>query len=64
MASVSDMYSDDYILEEFYEEKIKVKKEKTKKRKRGSSKTGEGSCSKTGSYRSYDTGNHYGQEFC
>ncbi|AGC68085.1 translation initiation factor IF-2 [Thermoclostridium stercorarium subsp. stercorarium DSM 8532] len=34
MASVSDMYSDDYILEEFYEEKIKVKKEKTKKKEK------------------------------
>lgn len=30
-ASVSDMYSDDYILEEFYEEKVKLKKEKAKK---------------------------------
>lgn len=33
-ASVSDMYSDDYILEEFYEEKVKVKKDKNKKKEK------------------------------
>jgi len=33
-ASVSDMYSDDFILEEFYEEKVKVKKDKAKKKEK------------------------------
>ena len=33
-ASVSDMYSDDFILDEFYEEKVKVKKDKAKKKEK------------------------------
>lgn len=33
-ASVSDMYSDDFILDEFYEEKVKVKKDKNKKKEK------------------------------
>lgn len=33
-ANVSDMYSDDFILNEFYEEKVKVKKDKAKKKEK------------------------------
>lgn len=33
-AKLSDMYSDDFILDEFYEEKVKVKKDKAKKKEK------------------------------
>jgi len=33
-ANVSDMYSDDFILDEFYEEKVKLKKDKAKKKEK------------------------------
>jgi len=33
-ANVSDMFSDDFILEEFYEEKVKLKKDKSKKKEK------------------------------